>query len=95
MTDANQAAIVALLQETESAHGSYESTVLGGIRDEAWARWYADDLLHRGLAKRLGEPHLSAESLATRLTQLDAEYRRVQPNVPWTEYYAARLATGT
>ena len=82
MTSAHQTAIVALLEEVESAHGTYETTVLGGVRDEAWSQWYANYLLAHGLAERLGTQDLSSESLATQLTQLDAEYRREQSNRP-------------
>jgi hypothetical protein len=93
MMSANQAAIVALLEGVESAHGTYETNVLGGVRDEEWPKWYASYLLAHGLGERLGTPDLSSENLATRLTQLDAEYRQAQPNVPWTEFYARRLLT--
>jgi hypothetical protein len=92
MTSANQTDIVALLEKVESAHGTYETTVLGGVRDEAWSQWYADYLLAHGLAEHLGTQDLSLESLATQLTQLDAEYRHAKLNDPWTEFYAERLA---
>ena len=93
MTSADQSAIVALLEDVESAHGTYETNVLGGVRDEAWPEWYASYLLAHGLSERLGNHILSQENLATRLTQLDAEYRQAQPNVPWTEFYARSLLT--
>ena len=92
MASADQQAIAALLKDVESAHGSYETTVLGGVRDEAWAQWYADYLLAHGLAEHLGAASPSTASLASRLSQLDVKYRQAQPNVPWTEFYAARLA---
>jgi hypothetical protein len=91
MTNAHQTAIVALLEAVESAHGNYETAVLGGVRDEAWAQWYANYLLAHGLAEHLENSELSPESLATRLAQLDADYRRAQPNVPWSEFYAQGL----
>jgi|SRR3954467_10460246 len=93
MTSANQSAIVALLEAVESAHGTYETNELGGVRDEAWPQWYASYLLTHGLAERLGAPDLTPERLASRLVQLDADYRRAQPAIPWTTFYAERLAS--
>jgi hypothetical protein len=91
VASADRAAIVALLQDVESAHGNYETNTLGGVRDEAWAQWYAGYLLEHGLADQLSSPGLTPEHLASRLVELDEEYRRTQPNVPWTEFYAERL----
>ena len=37
--DDTEKAIAALLRETETAHGAYETTVLGGAFDEEWPAW--------------------------------------------------------
>jgi hypothetical protein len=36
-----------LLRAAEAAHGQYEKTVLGGVRDEEWAPWYAEFIVDR------------------------------------------------
>ena len=94
MASADRAAIVALLEDVESAHGNYETNTLGGVRDDAWPQWYASYLLEHGLAEQLNSPNLTTERLASRLVELDGDYRRTHPNVPWTEFYAERLAAG-
>ena len=55
-------AIAALLTETETAHGVYETNVLGGVFDEEWPTWYAAYLLDHGLRDLLP----GAESLDRR-----------------------------
>ena len=35
-----------LLREAEAAHGVYETTELGGVRDEEWAPWYAEFIVN-------------------------------------------------
>jgi hypothetical protein len=84
--------IIRLLQETESAHGGYETNTLGGQRDDDWPAWYATYLLDHGLGALL--PHLASDDvsqLAATLALLDEEYRRGQQARPWPEFYAARL----
>lgn len=84
--------IARLLAETESAHGDYETTALSGVHDEGWPDWYATYLLAHGLPDLL--PHagkLSAAELGAILKQLDADYRREQPESEWPAYYAERL----
>lgn len=84
--------IARLLAETEAAHGDYETTALGGARDENWPGWYATYLLEHGLPDIL--PHagnLGANKLGAILEQLDADYRREQPESEWPTYYAERL----
>jgi hypothetical protein len=34
--------LTSLLKEAEKAHGEYEKTELGGVRDQDWASWYAE-----------------------------------------------------
>jgi hypothetical protein len=40
-----------LLSEAEAAHAVYERDELGGVRDEAWATWYAEFVI-RALRER-------------------------------------------
>jgi hypothetical protein len=84
--------IARLLAETESAHGDYETTALGGGRDEDWPDWYAAYLFAHGLPDLLPPAgKLGAGKLGAILKQLDADYRREQPEREWPAYYAERL----
>lgn len=37
------------LQQAATAHGVYETEVLGGVHDAGWPQWYAEHMTH-GLA---------------------------------------------
>lgn len=87
--------IAVLLRETEGAHGEYERNELGD-RDQDWPIWYATFLFDNGLAELLpaiGQADVS--TLASVLAELQAEYDREEPGVPWTEFYARRLIADT
>src|SRR5215213_1755638 len=82
-------AIAALLRETETAHGAYETNVLGGVYDEAWPAWYAAYLLEHGLGDHLpAAESLDVTNLATMLTRLSADYERGEQSSPWPDVYA-------
>ncbi len=88
-----EARIAALLRETESAHGAYETNVLRGERDEEWPAWYETYLLDHGLRELLpGLGHAGVENLAALLAQLNDEVQREQPSERWPEFYARRMA---
>lgn len=87
-----ETAVAALLRETEAAHGAYETTVLGGERDEDWADWYAAYLLDHGLEDLLPDASdLEIGDLATRLGRYAADYEHEQPAWPWPDAYAQKL----
>lgn len=87
-----ESAVAALLREAQAAHGQYESTVLGGERDEAWAEWYAAYLLEHGIEDLLPDASdIEVGDLATLLVRYDADYRREQPAWPWPDAYAQSL----
>ena len=82
-------AIIALLKEAETAHGVYETNVLGGAFDEEWPTWYASYLLDHGLSDHL--PHdesIDRDSLAALLARLAADYERGEQASPWPDVYA-------
>ena len=82
--------IAALLRETGNAHGEYEQRVLGGVRDEDWATWYADYLVAHGFGALLGQ-RLTAERTRQLLLERDAAYQAGQAGqagVAWPEAYA-------
>jgi hypothetical protein len=85
-------AIAALLVETETAHGAYETNVLSGEFDEAWPAWYATYLLDHGLSDRLpGAQSLDVANLAAMLARLTADYERGDKVSPWPDVYAQRI----
>jgi hypothetical protein len=82
-------AVAALLRETEMAHVTYETDVLGGVYDEAWPAWYAAYLLDHGLADHLpGAERLDVTTLAAELARLAADYERGERSSPWQHVYA-------
>ena len=85
-------AVAALLRETQTAHGAYETHALGGVLDEEWPAWYATYLLDHGLSDLLpGAQHLDVANLTAMLTQLAADYERGNKATPWPEVYAQRI----
>ena len=92
MAETPETLVAELLRETEGAHGAYETTVLGGERDEDWPTWYASYLLDHGLAEFLpGAVDLDPDRLASRLARYAAAYERERPAWPWPEVYAQAL----
>ena len=82
-------AVAALLRETQTAHGVYETDVLGGVYDEAWPAWYAAYLLDHGLGDHLpGAERLDVTSLTAELARLAADYERGEQSSPWPDVYA-------
>ena len=90
--DEPEARVATLLREAEHAHGEYETTALGGNRDDDWPRWYAAYLLDHGLSSILpGTIDMEVDDLASSLARYAADYERENPNWPWPEAYAQRL----
>jgi hypothetical protein len=88
-------AISALLRETKTAHGAYETDVLGGVLDEAWPTWYAVYLLDHGLGDHLpGTESLDVANLAALLARLAADYERGDKASPWPDVYARGIVEG-
>jgi hypothetical protein len=85
MTNDDRARIADLLRETAEAHHGYEEDVLGGERDEAWARWYADRLLERRLGD-LVERTPSAGELAGLLEEATEARQREGPAEEWQRF---------
>lgn len=92
MTATPEAEVAALLRQAEAAHGEYETTVLGGVYDEDWPRWYAAYLLEHGLPEHLSNTgRADAGALAVTLKRLADDYERERPAEPWPDVYARRL----
>ena len=80
--------IEGLLEETASAHhAAYIET--DGVDDE-WPLWYASYLVDRlrGTAMFAG----TRSELVYWLVRLDREYGEADSAIPWTRFYAVRLA---
>jgi hypothetical protein len=92
MPSETEALIERLLLETNAAHGEHETTVLGGVYDEEWPAWYASYLIEHGLQDVVQDSgDLDVGRLSAILKQLDAEYRREQPDREWPGFYAERF----
>ena len=88
-----EAAVEALLTETEAAHGVFESTELKGVYDQEWATWYASYAVNHGIDKLVGRT-VSAEELAELLTSSFAAFKAAAPapTEPWQAWMARRIA---
>jgi hypothetical protein len=91
MAEERVEAIRALLVETEEAHGRYESTELGGVYDQAWARWYAGYAVDRGIADLVGH-QVDPDRLAEFLASGFAEFEAAATDESWPEHTARRIA---
>jgi hypothetical protein len=85
-------AIRALLERTEAAHGTYESTELNGVYDEDWAGWYAAYAVEHGIGAIVGRA-VTADELEPFLARVHVEFTQVEPNPqePWAAYTARRI----
>ena len=86
-------AIAKLLEETEAAHGVYETAELNGVYDQNWAQWYAGYAVEHGLGDLLGRP-LDVDSLAMTLADGFGAFERTDPRPAqgWAAFLAERLA---
>lgn len=85
-------AVGALLDETEQAHGIYETTVLGGVYHKEWAEWYAAYAVDHGIGDLIGHP-VTADRLAAFLARTFDEFKAAEPKAtePWTAWTARRI----
>jgi hypothetical protein len=85
-------AITALLAETETAHGAYETTELMGVYDKEWARWYASYAVDHGIGGRLGHD-VTADQLADFLARSYGQFEQIDPKPAesWGAYAARQI----
>ncbi len=81
--DIEQNTLKDALLEAAEYHHEYETNLLGGMYDEAWADWYGAFLI--GKVAELSNP-----SYLTQLLQMAADMheREVNQATPWAEFYA-------
>jgi hypothetical protein len=93
MTTGDVAAIKALLDQTEAAHGQFETTTLNGVYDQEWARWYAAYAVEHGIGDLLGRA-VSDEELERFLASSYVDFQQAEPkpSAPWSAYTARRIA---
>jgi hypothetical protein len=84
--------VSALLTEAETAHGVYETAVLGGVYDQAWAEWYAGYAIEHGIGELVGRP-VTAERLAAFLVESFDAFKGAEPKPtePWAAWIARRI----
>jgi len=93
MTDDDPAdAVSALLAETETAHGVYETRELGGVYDQDWARWYALYAVEHGLGGLLGHD-VPADRVAAFLARAFDDFKTAdpKPTSSWAPWMARRI----
>jgi hypothetical protein len=87
--DDRAAGVASLLHEAGETHHLVYRIVDGD--DPDWASWYADWLVNLSeLPQVLGTTPVRSE-LVWMLVTLDREYGETQPDLPWPQWYAARL----
>ena len=93
MTTGDVDAIKALLDQTEAAHGQFESTTLKGVYDQEWAHWYAAYAVEHGIGDRLGRS-VTADELQQFLASSYVDFQQAdpRPTEPWAAYTARRIA---
>ena len=86
-------AIIALLEQTQEAHGRFEETELNGVYDQEWPRWYATFAVEHGIGAFVGHA-VTADELAEFLARSNAEFERIEPKPTesWAAYTASRVA---
>ena len=81
--------VAALLHEAGETHHLVYRIVDGD--DPDWASWYADWLLNLSeLPQILGTAPVRSEFVWL-LVELDKQYARTNPELPWPQWYAERV----
>src|SRR5205807_7319059 len=87
--DEKRARVAALLHEAGETHHLVYRIVDGD--DPDWASWYADWLLNLSeLPNVLGTRPVRSE-MVWLLVELDKDYTRAEPDLPWPDWYAERV----
>lgn len=93
MADDRIETVTALLVETSVAHGKHEEADLGGVYDQAWARWYAAYAVEHGIGALVGHD-VTTDQLAQFLAGTFVEFQQTEPKPTRTmaAYTARRIA---
>jgi hypothetical protein len=81
--------VAALLHEAGETHHIVYRIVDGD--DPDWASWYAQWLLDLSELPQILEMSPVRSELVWMLVSLDKEYTATSPDVPWPQWYAARI----
>lgn len=79
-----------LLNQTGSAHGRYEETVLNGVYDQNWPEWYAGYAVNHGLGSLMGR-EITAEEFSRFLAASYEDYKQANLGLSWDEYTARKM----
>jgi hypothetical protein len=82
--------VTELLQQTDSAHHSYEKKVLNGDEDIHWPEWYAEYLIGHGLDLVM-EDRLATELLVSFLRKCRDEHCACGSGLCWEEFAARKI----
>ena len=82
--------VAQLLEQTDSAHHSYEAKVLNGDRDSSWSEWYAEYLIGHGFDIVL-EDRLPTELLESFLRESRDDHGVCDTGICWEEFAARRI----
>jgi predicted nucleic acid-binding Zn ribbon protein len=90
MMETTETILAGLLSETHAAHVVYETAALGGAYDQEWPHWYARYLVDHDIGALL-KRSVTADEVATLLTECNETYTREHPATSWPDFYARRL----
>ncbi len=82
--------VAELLNQTDSAHHSYEVNVLNGDGNSRWPEWYADNLIGHGFDIVL-EDRLATELLENFLRESRADHGSCDTGICWEDFAARRI----
>lgn len=85
-------AVAALLSKAEAAHGVYEATVLNGVYDQDWPRWYAAYALEHRIGELVGHD-VGANRLGAFLASSFEAFKAAdpKPTESWAAWTARRI----
>ncbi len=85
--------IAQLLSQAGSAHHVFEQTVLKGVYDQEWPRWYAEYVVEHGLSHLL-EREVTVEQVSRFFTESYEVYKKENSQVGWADYTAQQMLPG-
>jgi hypothetical protein len=83
-------ALEALLNRAGHAHGQYETTVLNGVYDTDWHRWYARWAVDNGLNAFVPQP-MDADQWSEILFTINADHQQTNRQESWAAYTARQI----
>ncbi|MCY6493512.1 hypothetical protein [Leptolyngbya sp. GGD] len=82
--------IALLLTQAGQAHHDYEKSVLKGVYDQDWARWYAEYVIQNGLSECL-EQEVTVQQVSQFFIQSYEAYKGKKSGETWADYTAREM----